>query len=190
MITLALILATLDQLPAPEDPIFGTPRTVMTPLAFRHFPSSEYVTARTEAFRGTRKSQFPRGPQVPSLTELLLHQLRVSPLHRILESEQDLEARQLWRLYMANTPFYHHYSEEMKDKERVKRNKNNPGPRVMYMTAATLIVVPANLIRQWENEIHKHCDSVLRFLVLRRKTDMPSAKSLASNYDVSTLLPS
>jgi protein tyrosine phosphatase (PTP) superfamily phosphohydrolase (DUF442 family) len=54
----------------------------------------------------------------------------------------------------------------------------------MYLTSASLIVVPPQLVAQWDSEILKHCRSGLRVLVLKSKTQIPQAKALASDYDV------
>jgi N12 class adenine-specific DNA methylase len=61
----------------------------------------------------------------------------------------------------------------------------------MYLTNATLIVIPVNLLSQWESEMNKHCDSqcFLRVLVLQKEVALPSAKIMASNYDVGILYP-
>jgi hypothetical protein len=54
----------------------------------------------------------------------------------------------------------------------------------VYLTTASLIVVPPNLVAQWDSEILKHCHSGLRVLVLKSKTKLPQAKALASDYDI------
>jgi hypothetical protein len=61
----------------------------------------------------------------------------------------------------------------------------------MYLTSATLVVVPPNLLAQWNSEILKHClgpeesEDALRFLIVNPKEELPAARLLASNYDVS-----
>jgi hypothetical protein len=183
---LALILSTLDQLPSPEESILDT-RPVMTPLAFRTFPSADFITARKRANRRQNNNvQSPR-PTVPSFVELLLHHIRVSPDSLgARQYEEELEDRQLLHLLRANTPFYHHYDVELDGNERSRRKQSYPGPRLVYLTTASLVVVPPNLVAQWNNEILKHCLSGLRVLVIKNKTQMPRAKALASDYDVST----
>jgi len=183
---LALVLATIDQLPSPEESILDT-RPIMTPLAFRAFPA-DFITARKRATKRQKDNVLPPGPRVPSLVELLLHHIRVSPESLgAREFEQDLENRKLLQLLQHNTPFYHHYDVELDENERFRRKQSHPGPRIMYLTTASLIVVPANLVTQWGNEILKHCRSGLRVLVLKSKTQIPRAKALASDYDVNTI---
>ncbi|KAH9981425.1 SNF2 family N-terminal domain-containing protein [Lactifluus volemus] len=60
----------------------------------------------------------------------------------------------------------------------------------MFLTSATLIVVPPNLLAQWNSEILKHClgpeesDDALRYLVVNPKDELPAARLLATNYDI------
>jgi hypothetical protein len=189
---LTLVLATLNDMPTPEVLIHHTASpTVMTPLAFRHFPS-DFEKERKRVLTDTERNQFSQGPRVPSLVELLLHHLRVprsgfQPV--ILQKYQDaLEDRKLYNPLMANTPFYHHYDgvESVCLNERSQRHQSEDDrPRVLFLSSATLIVVPTNLQRQWYSEILKHCDdSAIRVLNLTAKTVMPPAHALASNFDV------
>ena len=55
----------------------------------------------------------------------------------------------------------------------------------MYLTTATLAIVPDNLQRQWANEILKHCTDFLRVLDVGDKDELPDAPVLAADYDVS-----
>lgn len=192
LMILTLILATLNDLPTPEPSIYHTqPPVVMTPLAFRQFPS-EFEDERNCLLNA--RTQFGQGPRIPSLVELLLHNLRVprrgfQPV--ILQQHQDaLEDRGLYRPLMANTPFYHHHHESVVVDDRPKRSRPEFSPRVMFLTSATLIVVPTNLQGQWYSEIQKHCeDSSIRVLKVTPKTIFPPASALASNFDVSVLKP-
>jgi hypothetical protein len=89
---------------------------------------------------------------------------------------------------MANAPFYHYdASVETMDDSRPKRRRSKLPPRVMFISSATLIVVPNTLMGQWNSEVNKHCSELIRVLSLRRTTPMPPAQELASNYDVSAL---
>ena len=56
----------------------------------------------------------------------------------------------------------------------------------MYLTTATLAVVPDNLQQQWANEILKHCTDLLRVLNVGAKDELPDAPALALDYDVSS----
>jgi len=191
---LSLILATRKQISSPEPSIVDD-RPVMTPLAFRHFPGSEYTLARKRMFAGRR--HITEEVRVPSLVELLLHRARTNPYcdinkvlsnnrhRRSLEKEEEVNTLPLGKMIRANVPFYHHYLGEPSNRQRAQRNKIDQRPKVIYLTSATLIVVPPNLLSQWDREITKHCELSLRVLILRTKTVMPTARKLATNYDVS-----
>ena len=188
---LALVLATLNDLAMPESSIYQRhPPRITTPLAFRHFPS-DFENERKH-LTGKNKIRFPEGPRVPSLVELLLHHLRV-PLQGFQpivppRYQDELDRRQLYAPLMANTPFYHYEAPETIDDDRPKRRRFVKLPsRVMFITSATLIVVPNSLLGQWKSEVDKHCGTYIRLLLLRRTTPMPPAQELASNYDVSAL---
>lgn len=182
---LAVVLATLDQLPLPEESILDS-RPIMTPLAFRTFPSADCIAARKRAIRRPKINMPTNGCRVPSLVEVLLHRIRESPKSMgSRHYNEALEDRHLLHLLHQNSPFYHHYNVELED-ERSRRGRPNLGPRLMHLTTATLIVVPPNLIAQWNSEILKHCHSGLRALSMRSKTEMPQAKAFASDYDVSS----
>lgn len=196
VMTLTLIMATLHQLSAPEESMIDV-RPVLTPLSLRYFPSGEMAAARNRLMRSRRqKSTDVPTLGVPSLPELLLHQMCTKPDETVWErrmrpdSEWDntlqiFEQHQFRVLFQSNIPFYHHYDTEPTDNGRFKRRRGAAGPRTMYLTSATLIVVPSNLISQWDREIHKHCERELRVLILRSRSKLPDAKTLASDYDVS-----
>jgi hypothetical protein len=161
----------------------------MTPLAFRTFPSADVIAARKRAIKRQKDNVLSPNPRTPSLVDLLLHHLRVSPeLLGARQYEQELEDRELLHVLQHNTPFYHHYDVELAENERSRRRQSHPGPRLVYLTTASLIVVPQNLVGQWDSEILKHCRSGLRVLVLKSKTALPQARALASNYDASTVI--
>ncbi|KAI9466079.1 P-loop containing nucleoside triphosphate hydrolase protein [Lactarius psammicola] len=168
IMTLALVLATIDQLSKPEESIHDA-RPVMTPLAFRHFPDSKFEASRKRLSRGRA-----------SISTHHLH------LRRNVEW---LQNRGLQSLLDLNSPFYLQ-SEEPVTSKRSRRKDASRGFRKMYLTSATLIVVPPNLLAQWNSEILKHClgpdetDDALRFLIVKPKDELPSVRVLASDYDI------
>ena len=174
---------------------------VMTPVALRHFPSV-FETARRRLLPGKQQTMIQSG-EFPSLRELLLHHLRTSPhtsipdlstvegasRHRKRQHLQDkFELTELAEVYKANVPFYLHYRNN-NDDSAAPRKTTIKGPRIMYLTNATLVVVPANLVSQWDREIIKHCEYPVRVLILRAGIPTPTARSLASDYDVRLLIP-
>jgi len=190
---LCLIVATRKQISSPEPSIFDD-RPVMTPVAFRHFPDSVFASARKRMSRAshTMEEKF----RVPSLVEMLLHRARTIPHCDIdkalsnkryrhnLEKEEEVNTLPLGEMIRVNVPFYHHYLGEPSNRERVQRNKVDERPKAIYLTSATLVVVPLNLLSQWDREVIKHCKVPLRVLILRTKTVMPTARILATDYDV------
>ncbi|KAH9180424.1 P-loop containing nucleoside triphosphate hydrolase protein [Lactarius sanguifluus] len=165
-------------------------RPVMTPLAFRHFPDTTFEASRKRLSRG-RASAPPRNDDsFPRLLELMLHYVRTSPdrLH-LRQNVEWLQNRGLQTLLDLNAPFYFQ-SEEPAVSKRSRRKDANRGFRKMHLTSATLIVVPPNLLAQWNSEILKHClgpdetDDALRFLIVKPKDELPSVRNLASNYDI------
>lgn len=199
LIILSLIAATKNQISAPEESIMDH-RPVMTPLSFRHFPSAEFATSRKKRSRGNRQRDSHEISRVPSLVELMLHRSRVVPYcdipksysntqyRRLTKSEDDVNTLPLGEMLRENVPFYHHYPGDPTIHERSPRNKRDEGPKTMYLTSATLVIVPGNLLSQWDREIMKHCSTPLRVLMLRTKTPMPSVKSLATDFDVGRIL--
>jgi hypothetical protein len=191
VMTLALILATLDQISAPEESILDT-RSVMTPLSFNYFPSKEYRIARNRASRsgkGKGKTREITKSGFPSLLETMIHYVRAYPDGLDLQArEEELRDLHLWTPISLNTPFYYHYDIDIPTQDRSRRKVPEKAPRVMYLTSATIIIVPANLLGQWESEINKHCESqlMLRVLVIQKDIVLPNAKVLATDYDVSS----
>ena len=192
---LSLIAATKDQISSPEESIVDD-RPVMTPLSFRHFPSAEFATSRKKFSRGNHQHNSHEISRVPSLVELMLHRSRTAPYCNIPKSYSNTKYRRLTRIedevntlplgemLRENVPFYHHYHGDPSIRERSPRNRCDQGPKVMYLTSATLVIVPANLLSQWDREITKHCSTPLRVLMLRTKSSVPSAKILATDFDV------
>ncbi|KAF7337866.1 Helicase C-terminal domain-containing protein [Mycena venus] len=191
---LGLVLSTIRQISEPEPSILD-PRPILTPIAFRHFPSEEFATARTRFFRNKTKSNGCTPPRVPTLVELLLHKMVTCPVTFVPESQTHRYARveehvedleHLTALKKDNIPFYLDYQGEPIDNERTNKRRApaRGGPRLLYLTSATLIVVPQNLLLQWTQECSLHCEDSLRVCVLRGRDPIPPARVLATEYDI------
>jgi len=102
----------------------------------------------------------------------------------MIEMKDGVETLPLGDILRANAPFYLHYPGEPQDWERAKRKRSELSPRLMYLTSATLVIVPPNLLSQWDREITKHCTVPLRVFMLRARTPLPSVRNLANDYDV------
>ncbi|KAH8099642.1 hypothetical protein BXZ70DRAFT_942710 [Cristinia sonorae] len=182
IMTLALVLSTLDQLPEAKASLKGD-QSVLTPLSVRAFRRSEDVNARTEGVGRAHRSQ-----PIPSLREHLVHYCRVNPdglnLRQAMDSESLLN-KTLVDALEHNVPFCLHYDEDPVPYPtgRSVRRKAIP-PRLTYLSSATLIIVPPNLLYQWKGEIDKHCEDWLRVLVVRDNKALTSSKILATKYDV------
>ncbi|KIP07791.1 hypothetical protein PHLGIDRAFT_35256, partial [Phlebiopsis gigantea 11061_1 CR5-6] len=180
---LALIMATIGRLPSPEE----SHMPVLTPLSLRLSPSPIHAAAREKIPQRYRKwpaSPTGQRPGILSLVELALDVARVKPSAACVRKHQNtLQGKGLWTPYSRNSPFYLHYKDEDQEERRSSRHANvNKGPRTMFLSAGTLIVVPANLIDQWTNEINKHCDnSLIQYYIAKDKTPLPSAQQLAFN---------
>lgn len=66
---------------------------------------------------------------------------------------------------------------------RVSRNPVQIPPRKVYLSATTLVVVPANLVKQWEDEIEKHTEGLNVLVMNKNKDILPDVESLAQ-YDL------
>ncbi|KAJ8480788.1 hypothetical protein ONZ51_g6428 [Trametes cubensis] len=183
---LSLVLATLDQLASPEEGIYEA-RHPLTPLALKLFDTSAVISERAK-LAGRRKSKTDPDRRFPSLVEIMIHKCRVSPegipLHDP-EVQEMLEQQHLWKAIRANVPFYLHSQPAPEGAVgRRARTHSSNGPKVMFLTSATLIIVPDNLRRQWANEILKHCTDVLRVLLVDDKRELPDAPVLATDFDI------
>ncbi|EIN07069.1 hypothetical protein PUNSTDRAFT_104552 [Punctularia strigosozonata HHB-11173 SS5] len=182
---LSLIMATLDELPAPEESILDT-RPVLTPISMRVFSTTEAKAARKRASRGGRTIAPPVGG-VPTLVEMSLHWSRLHPAKSGLRQFEDQLARtNLLPMLTGNVPFYHHFIVDGLEQDSSRRKTSGAGPRTMHITSATLVIVPPNLVAQWQREIQKHCEDGLRVLTVNKDADLPRPSELASNFDVST----
>ncbi|RFU32482.1 hypothetical protein B7463_g3855, partial [Scytalidium lignicola] len=62
---------------------------------------------------------------------------------------------------------------------RESRNPIRLPPRKIYLSAATLVVVPSNLVQQWRQEIKKHTTGLKVLVVNSNKIKLPPAAELA-----------
>lgn len=97
----------------------------------------------------------------------------------------------LGTLLAGNHPFYMDFYPESDDLTSFNLRKSALHPQEkIFLSSATLVVVPSILRLQWEAEILKHVkDGALRVLVLKTKDDVVSVENLANSYDVSLLSP-
>ncbi|KAJ4297900.1 hypothetical protein N0V90_005799 [Kalmusia sp. IMI 367209] len=80
------------------------------------------------------------------------HALPAKDLLERYEAYEDLDLRNLKDALERNTAYY----EIPPDLPRMNRNTYIPPPRQLVMCAGTIVVVPRNLLHQWQSEIRKH----------------------------------
>ncbi|KAF8582292.1 hypothetical protein K439DRAFT_1618365 [Ramaria rubella] len=183
-IVLGLIMATIHQLSSPEEALWDLgERPVLTPLSLRHFPSKTFVRARQKA-----RVRDDQSVGLPSLVEMLTHFIRVSPEFIPTKDYDKIKhLHHLWEPLKHNQPFYNVF-ECIPETASPRRKGVIRGPCKIYLTGATLVVVPRAILGQWNGEINKHCEGgTLRVLLLdngRKAPLIPSPQTLARDYDI------
>ena len=181
---LALVLATLGEISKPEVSAFSNQQT-LTPVAFYHFPWSPFSQARNQAFY-THELVSSDNVSVPSLIEMLLHYICVEPGQIGQPRMQSLleDGQQLQDMLQKNIPFYLQFKPLSISHSQRQLDAIQSRPRIVYLTSATLITVPPNMLLQWASEICKHCHPGLRVILIKPEDALPCATTLASCYDV------
>ncbi|TAQ84976.1 hypothetical protein B7494_g6688 [Chlorociboria aeruginascens] len=64
-----------------------------------------------------------------------------------------------------------------------RASRNPAAPRKIYLTSATLVVVPPNLVHQWRHEIRKHTTGLKVLVMADLKSELPTAKYMIQ-YDI------
>lgn len=71
---------------------------------------------------------------------------------------------------------------------KVRRTGRHPAsdlqPTKMYLSSATIVVVPGNLLSQWKQEISKHTDNSLKVLILSKNDVLPTTTAELLDLDV------
>ncbi|KAF9302757.1 hypothetical protein BGZ74_004881 [Mortierella antarctica] len=113
---------------------------------------------------------------IPTLKDLAAASIKIHGIeYRRFEENISASAFELLEEYPV---FYHHTNNIQIRNSRVKSHN----PIEIYLSSATLVIVPANLVDQWCNEINKHTrDFALKLLVLTSNDkSIPEPKILAS----------
>jgi SNF2 family DNA or RNA helicase len=76
-----------------------------------------------------------------------------------------------------------HYFLPAPTPRRESRNPKIVPPRKIWLTTATIVVVPTNLVQQWLHEIKKHTTGLKVLTMNELSTPLPSAEDLAE-YDI------
>ncbi|UZJ57114.1 hypothetical protein CBS101457_006434 [Exobasidium rhododendri] len=126
--------------------------------------------------------------KLPSLRDMCAHKIRMSGSsiapEQYSNEEQQFHIRAMKSLLKSATPFYHLWPPLRG--HRTPRVEVVRMPVRVYLSAATIVVVPGTLLAQWQAEIAKHTKpDALRVLYLPHATSqIPSALELANDYDV------
>ncbi|KAG0029179.1 hypothetical protein BGZ81_004041 [Podila clonocystis] len=113
---------------------------------------------------------------IPTLKDLAAASIKIHGIEfRRFEEHISASAFELLEEFPV---FYHHTNDIQIRNSRVK----SINPIEIYLSNATLVIVPANLVDQWCNEINKHTrDFALKLLVLTSNDkSIPEPKILAS----------
>ncbi|ORY92708.1 SNF2 family N-terminal domain-domain-containing protein [Leucosporidium creatinivorum] len=214
-ICLALVLSTLRELPRLEgtptylDGSPGSPNPVLMTHLSRNFPfekemqeekslrprvlppilkAEEMDAVEWEAYERALARQEAEDarqvrPPLPSLRTLMIDCVRTSPVPIFYSNDDPLLGGLVEQLGDCN-PYYNLRPSPAQMTSRQGRH-GGAQPSQIYVSTATLIVVPTDLVRQWQDELAKHVEKgALRVLVLRtKKNGFVTAQQLAS-YDL------
>lgn len=189
-IILGLIMATKDHIAQPDERSWSPDdKVILSEVALRTFPSPNFKRARENA-----NQPISPGTQ-PTLAELLVHYIRVTPLvlthlDKKLKDVPVLLKNKIVQTTTECVPFYRlDVTQEFKElRTSPRKTFMNRRWKQFYLTSATLIVVPQAIVVQWNSEINKHCDTDVRVLFLsddnKTRRNIPPAPQLASEYDI------
>lgn len=209
--SLALILSTLGMLPDLQDTEQSSLTTsLVTSEVAMTFPDDRFkgldpaeaffsqdlaaipYTSRSgsinsdEAIASRTGSNVPDEVELPKLVDLCAHAIRTSsiPIDYVSFLSRESVPPNIKNLLASKaTPFIHLWPPLPTRTSRV------PIPRTplrIYLSPATLVVVPLTLVKQWRTQIVEHCEEgSLRVLALENASDqIPSARELAENWDL------
>ncbi|GAA6027413.1 hypothetical protein JCM8097_007843 [Rhodosporidiobolus ruineniae] len=142
----------------------------------------EYLAAIAKQDEEDRRIKtFP----LPSLRSLMIHHIKTTPT-AIRYSLDDVVLRETGVLdvLQKSPPFYRVFPSPAQLDSREGR-KGRFQPAEVVVAATTLIVVPTDLVRQWNDEIAKHVEpGTLRVLTLRTAKDKFKSAAEFATYDL------
>ncbi|GAA6012278.1 hypothetical protein JCM11491_007080 [Sporobolomyces phaffii] len=145
----------------------------------------EQHEAKLEKQRRDDLEDDARRPPLPSLRSLMINMIKTDPGPiRYPHDDPLLVHGDLFDTLQTSPPFYRLYpSHEQLNSREGRRGKLKPSN--IIVAATTLLVVPTDLVRQWNDEIHKHVEpGSLRVLTLRTAKDpFPAPREMAT-FDV------
>ncbi|KIJ44302.1 hypothetical protein M422DRAFT_30450 [Sphaerobolus stellatus SS14] len=165
-IILALIVATKHQISTPEEKFEAASPPVLTASALCHFPFEQFKQERKLTHMSRVQCSFPSLQEIlvhhartsPNLRQKMQHQIQIESSDRtILNAKTEVLDTKLLKNNSHFRPFYHVYEPKPEAHSRKHRKVEASGPRRIYLTSATLVIVPRTLLAQWTSEINKHC---------------------------------
>ncbi|KAG8863073.1 hypothetical protein FRB96_009253 [Tulasnella sp. 330] len=181
VICIALILSTLDHLSQPPE---------KQPHVSQHRIFTEWWLQLSRANPNTPTADESTEIPFPCLVDIACHRARTTsePLDWREGAQRLAEHLSLKAHSEAFRPFYLDNSVPLaaRDDERSSRPRQaGPGFHKVFLTNATLLLIPKMLLLQWRSELKKHVrPGVLRTLVVFKDTVIPGAASLAKDFDV------
>ncbi|GAA5981933.1 hypothetical protein JCM10908_004673 [Rhodotorula pacifica] len=146
----------------------------------------EYEEAlRQQQIEDARELDLP----FPSLRSLMLHMVKTSPFATRYPHPGELSdscplPERLFHDLQATPPFYRLLPSSEQLQSREGRRGALP-PQDIIVAATTLIVVPTDLVRQWEAQIREHLEpGALRYLVLRTAKDKFRSAAEMATFDL------
>ncbi|GAA5859888.1 hypothetical protein JCM1840_001782 [Sporobolomyces johnsonii] len=159
--------------PRVPEPLLGYEMDVHEELAYQE------ALAR-QAEEDAEELDYP----LPTLRALMINLLKTTPAVRYPADDETLNNTGLHTLLDTSPPFYRVFPSPAQLDSREGR-KGVYKPLEIVVAATTLIVVPTDLVRQWEAEVKKHVASgALRVLALRTSKDKFRSPQEMATFDV------
>ncbi|KAF9956181.1 hypothetical protein BGZ72_002962 [Mortierella alpina] len=176
---IALILQTLHQ--------FSLPPSINTRLhseLYPYVPSQIISLQDGDDYVAAPELVLPAGSEIPSLRDLAATSVKLNGI----EYRRAHDFISPTTMTMLEDISVYYYEEETGVRKRTSRSKQGitEDPPEIYLSSATLVIVPSNLTDQWLNEINKHTeDFALKTLEISSDpaTDLPDHKTLM-RYDL------
>ncbi|KAG0378966.1 hypothetical protein BGX24_002195 [Mortierella sp. AD032] len=171
---IALILHTLHQSSRPPA---EEPAALLCDL----IPSAPSATSVDSDFR---ELVLPKGVAIPSLRDYAAATIRTKAVN--YRHAQDFINPDLMDMLETSLLYYNEeVSLEQNRQSRSRQQRTTDLPVEIYLSSATLVIVPANLVDQWCNEINKHTeDGALKvFTITSASHEFPNLRTLLQ-YDL------
>lgn len=132
----------------------------------------------------------PVRPRIGSLSDMAAAIIGRNsiPARALIEQDEMTSGAEYFSLKTAlnrNMPFY----EIPPDLPRMNRNTKVPPPRQLVICKSTIIVVPRNLLHQWQSEVRKHVlEGCLKILVVDSVPKRHKAKHTQQDTDTMTFV--